>query len=75
MALIWKLNDIIAFLSILPDLHKGNGLPEQRMVGPDDPYGAKNRLSMRSIELLLRAWLCSTKITILRRVLLKITGG
>jgi len=42
MALIWKLNDIIAFLSILPDLHKGNGLPEQRMVGPDDPYGSVN---------------------------------
>jgi hypothetical protein len=42
MALIWKLNDIIAFLSILPDLHKRDSLPEQWMEGPDDPYGAAN---------------------------------
>ena len=42
MALVRKLDDIIAFLAVVPDLDEGNDFSEKGMVRSDDPYGAKN---------------------------------
>jgi len=41
MAFIWKLNDIIAFLFMLPYLNKVNCLPEKWVIRADDPYCSK----------------------------------
>ncbi len=42
MASVRKLDDIIAFLAVVPDLDEGNDLSEKRMVRSGDPYAAKN---------------------------------
>ena len=41
MALIWKFNDIIAFLFMFPYFNEVNCLSEKRMMRTDDSYCSK----------------------------------
>ena len=42
MALVRKLDHIVAFIAVVPDLDEGNDLSEKRMVSAGDPHAAKN---------------------------------
>jgi hypothetical protein len=42
VALVRQLDDIIAFLAVVPDLDERSDFSEKRMVGPGDPHGTKN---------------------------------
>jgi hypothetical protein len=42
MASVRKLDHIVAFFAVVPDLDERNNFSEQRMVGPSDPDRLKN---------------------------------
>ena len=42
VALVRKLDHIIAFVAVVPDLDERNDLSEKRMVRAGDPHAAKN---------------------------------
>jgi len=42
VALVWKLDHIIAFLAVVPDFDEGNNFSEERMMGSDNPDRLKN---------------------------------
>ena len=42
MALVRKLDHIVAFIAVVPDLDERNELSEKRMVRAGDPHASKN---------------------------------
>jgi hypothetical protein len=42
VALVRKLDHIVALIAVVPDLDERSDFSEKRMVGPGDPHGTKN---------------------------------